>query len=109
MGAFTVGDVVVVAFPYADFSRLKKRPAVIIGEAEFDNLILCQVTSRSNTSTRATPLTNADFSQGGLVLDSYVRPDKIFTVEPSVIAGQVGTLRDTAISNIRSQVRQLFA
>lgn len=108
MGSFAVGDVVVVAFPYADFSRLKKRPAIVVSKAESNNVILCQVTSKAATSKRVLSLIDTDFSQGGLSLISYARLDKLFTVEPSVITGHVGSLHDNAINNIRSHIRQLF-
>ena len=109
MGSFTVGTVVLVAFPYADFSKFKKRPAMVIGEAEFDNLILCQITSKAETSKKAITLTDADFTVGGLHLDSFIRPDKIFTVEPSVIEAQAGSLRSAKVEMVRLQVRQLFS
>jgi mRNA interferase MazF len=46
VGTLTIGDVVLVPFPYADFSKFKKRPALVVGRAEFDNLNLCQITSK---------------------------------------------------------------
>lgn len=108
MGQFTVGDVVIVHFPYADFTRVKKRPALVVGNAEFDNLILCQITSKSNTSQIAIPLFNDDFLEGSLPIDSYIRPDKLFTVEVSVIDKRVGVLETVLINNVRSQVRNIF-
>ena len=109
MGSFAVGEVVLVAFPYADFSRFKKRPALIIGVAEFDNLILCQITSKAETSKRAMPLADADFAVGGLRLDSFIRPDKIFTVQKSVIERKVGKLNTAKTERVKLQVRRLFA
>ena len=61
MGTFTVGDVVLIPFPYADFTRYKKRPALIVGLAEFNNVILCQITSKAETSKRAVSLNDASF------------------------------------------------
>ncbi len=108
MGQFTVGDVVIVHFPYADFTRVKKRPALVVGKAEFDNLILCQITSKPNTSQIAIPLREDDFSIGSLPIDSYIRPDKLFTVELSVIDKRVGLLKTVFINNVRSQVSHIF-
>lgn len=108
MGTFAVGEVVLVAFPYADFSKFKKRPALVVGETEFDNLIMCQITSRAETSKRAIPLADADFSSGSLNLISYIRPDKIFTIEQSVIEKRVGALRTQKINKVKFKIKQLF-
>lgn len=109
MGSFAVGEIVLVAFPYANFSRFKKRPALVIGIAEFDNLILCQITSKAETSKRAIPLADKDFVSGGLNLDSFIRPDKIFTIEKTVIENNVGRLNAAKIEQVKLQVRRLFS
>ena len=108
MGAFAVGDVVLVAFPYADFSRVKKRPALVVGKAEFGNLILIQITSQSLTSKTAMPLSDSDFMAGGLHRDSYVRPDKMFTIEPAIVQSVVGRINNDRLGEIKSAVRRLF-
>ena len=109
MGSFAIGSVVLIPFPYADFSKFKKRPALVVGLAEFDNLILCQITSKAETSKTAIQLLDVDFLKGSLSLISYVRPDKLFTIEQSVIEGQIGLLKDSKIKFIRSSVKQLFS
>ena len=109
MGIFAVGDVVLVPFPYADFSIFKKRPALVAGLTEFNNLILCQITSKANTSTWAIPLNDRDFGEGGLNLDSYIRPDKIFTVEESIIEKKVGSLGIDKLESVRFQIREIFS
>ena len=108
MERFTVGAVVTLAFPYADFSSFKIRPALVIGNAEFNNLILCQITSKSNTSKTAITLSNKDFISGGLNLKSYIRPDKLFTVEQSLMTGSVGKLNSSKLKEVRSTVQALF-
>ncbi len=108
MGAFAVGDVVLITFPYADFSKFKKRPALVVGRAEFSNLILCQITSKAETSKRALLLTDQDFRVGSLHLDSYIRPDKLFTVEAAIIEKTMGKLHHQPKQKVLSHVRRLF-
>ena len=108
MGTFTVGEVVLISFPYADFSKFKRRPALVIGLAEFDNLILCQITSKADTSKKAIPLADGDFQRGSLSLDSFIRPDKLFTVEPAIIEKSMGLLFDDKLNVVKSKVRQIF-
>ena len=109
MGTFAVGTVVLVSFPYANFTKFKKRPALIVGNAEFNNIILCQITSSADASKSAIALCDSDFSKGGLHLDSFVRPDKLFTVESSVIERTVGVLQTRKLSFIKAQIQNLFS
>lgn len=99
---------VVVLFPFSDLKGGKHRPALVVAEAEFDNLILCQITSKSYTSTTAVRLTAKDFANGGLPIVSYVRPDKLFTADPTIVTRSVGTVTATKQRQILNQIRALF-
>lgn len=109
MGSFAIGDIVLIPFPYADFSKFKKRPALVVGEAEFKNLILCQITSKAETSKRAISLSEKEFKLGSLQLNSFIRPDKLFTAEQSVIETKLGSLKIAKTETVKIAVRQLFA
>jgi mRNA interferase MazF len=109
VGVFTVGEIVLVPFPYADFSRFKKRPALVIGEAEFNNLILCQITSKADTSKYAISLHTADFSEGALAVNSYIRFDKLFTIEQSIIERTIGNLKMSKVLLVKTRIREIFS
>jgi len=81
MEKLTAGTVVLVTFPFSDLKGQKVRPALVLACAEFDNLILCQITSKTYTSKITIKLTNHDFESGNLPVTSYVRPDKLFTAD----------------------------
>ncbi len=108
MGKFVVGDIVVVSFPFSDLSGQKLRPALIIACAEFDNLILCQITSKPYTSKLAIKIESSDFIQGALPIKSYVRPDKTFTAEPTIVRKIVGTLDRPVTQAILQKVQAQF-
>lgn len=108
MGKFVVGDIIVTTFPFSDLSSAKRRPALVLAEVEFGDLILCQITSRPYSSKEAISITEGDFQTGGLPVASYVRPDKLFTTDSTIIEQTVGTLRDEVFDKIKSHVRNLF-
>jgi mRNA interferase MazF len=108
MGKFVVGDVVVVTFPFSDLSGKKLRPALVVARAEFDHLILCQITSKAYTSKKAIKITAADFNSGSLPITSYMRPDKLFTAEPVIIERVAGTLSVKSINIILQQIKAQF-
>ena len=56
MGKFVKGEVVVVPFPFSDLSSTKRRPALVITSLTGDDVILCQITSKSVSDNYAIPL-----------------------------------------------------
>lgn len=108
MGKFTVGSVVSVIFPFSNLTGHKVRPALVLANVEFGNLILCQITSKSYTSKRAICIKSEDFIKGNLPVVSYVRPDKLFTADATIIKNTVGQLTPTSKNMILQSVRGLF-
>lgn len=108
MGKFTVGEVVLVTFPFSNLKGQKVRPALVLANVEFDNLILCQITSRSYTSKTAIQIKEKDFVKGGLPVLSFVRPDKLFTADETIIKKSVGQLNLPIKDTILKKVCQLF-
>ena len=108
MEKFAIGNVVLVAFPFSNLKGKKIRPALILAHVEFDNFILCQITSKPYSSKSAIRIEATDFEKGGLPLISYVRPEKLFTADTSIIENTSGKLRTNVRNNILEKVRALF-
>jgi len=94
------GDVVVLPFPYSDLSSSKKRPALIIAILEGDDILLCQITSRQRDDKYVINLKDSDFEQGKLNLDSYIRPNRIFTADKSIVLYKIGSLKEKKSSEV---------
>lgn len=109
MERFVVGDIVVSVFPFSDLKGQKLRPALVVATAEFGNLILCQITSKSYSSKIALKLSDADFSEGTLSITSYIRPDKLFTADTSIIQKVSGKLSIKKQRSISIILQKLFA
>jgi mRNA interferase MazF len=108
MEKFTVGSIVLVAFPFSNLKGKKLRPALVLAHVEFDNLILCQITSKSYSSKTAIRIESTDFENGGLPVVSYVRIDKLFTADTSIIERVSGKLTRNVKKNILQKVQALF-
>ncbi len=104
MGTPTEGSVVLVPFPFSDLSQSKRRPAVVLANAERGDWILCQVTSKSYANARAVDLTDNDFEHGSLRLISYPRPAKLFTAPESLFVSEVGGLCAGSLKRITDEV-----
>jgi len=85
MGKFVKGDVDIIPFPFTDLSGNKKRPAFVLADLPGDDIIVCQITSKAKFDSFAIPLISTDFTSGGLPVDSFIRPNKIFTADKKVI------------------------
>jgi mRNA interferase MazF len=104
----SVGEVVLVTFPFSDLSQSKLRPAVCLADAGRGDWVLCQITSSPYGDPSAVPLDAADFTAGGLLVASFARPGKLFTASSGLMVRSVGTLSDAALARILSAVAALF-
>ena len=104
MGAFAADSVVLVPFPFSDLSQSKLRPAVALAAAGRRDWVLCQITSKPYGDPRALEITHADFQQGNLRLDSWVRPAKLFTAHESLFVIEIGQMKDGTLRRIVDQV-----
>ena len=109
MGKPLVGEVVVLPFPQTDLQAGKRRPALVVANLPGDDLILCQITSQSRSDGYSVPLAVADFERGRLAVNSFIRPNRLFTVEQSVILYAAGKVKDAKLREARAKIHDLFA
>lgn len=100
MGKFVKGDVVVVPFPFSDLSASKKRPALVVATLTGDDVILCQITSKTIADEYAIALSDGDFITGGLRQESNIRPNRIFTADANIILYRAGTLASDKVQEV---------
>lgn len=100
MERFIKGDVVVIPFPFSDLSSNKRRPALVIADLEGDDLILCAITSQAKNDKYNLMIENNDFESGSLRKTSYVRINRLITVEQKTIAYKVGHLKETKTGEV---------
>ena len=103
-----VGDVVLTPFTFTDLSRKKNRPAVIVADVGMEDWVACEITSSSEERPRAIEISSADFQRGGLKHKSWVRPDRIATLNESVFTEVAGHLAKSKQAEIAAAIRALF-
>ena len=108
MEKFKIGNVVSVTFPFSNLKGQKLRPALILAQVEFDNLILCQITSKPYSSKTAIRIGISDFAKGSLPVTSFVRPDKLFIADTAIIKSTAGELTTKIKKTILQRIRRLF-
>lgn len=105
MGTFKKGQIVVIDFPFSNLEESKTRPAYI-ASADYEDLILCQITS--TTKYNSIKINEKDFEKGKLNKLSYIRPNKIFTLEKKKINYTVGKLNSEKIKEIQLAISKIF-
>jgi len=92
MARFVKGYVVVIPFPFSDLTGSKRRPALVLTELSGNDILLCQITSQPSGDMFALSLTATDFITGGLPVDSFIRPLRIFTADKNIIVRTAGSI-----------------
>ena len=109
MGKPVAGDVVVLPFPQTNLQPGKRRPALVVADLSGDDLILCQITSQTHRDSYSIPLDVSDFQTGQLSVRSYIRPNRLFTVEQSVIISTAAHVTAKKLDETLTKLRQLFS
>lgn len=108
MAGFVKGDVVVIPFPFSDLSGNKRRPALVVATLPGNDLILCQITSRNRRDKFTIPLSFTDFVSGSLPVESYIRPNRIFTADKTIIVRKAGTVKKNVMTAVTETLTELF-
>ncbi len=109
MGKPVAGEVVGIPFPQTDLKAGKRRPALVLVDLPGDDLILCQIMTRARSDESSIAVDAADFERGQLAHPSYIRPQRLFTVEQRVILYSVGKVKASKLAEVLAKARTLFA
>lgn len=108
MAKFTIGDIVLVRFPFSDLSQQKLRPALVLADGKNGDFILCQITSQPYHDRCVVQLDRNSFTHGQLIKTSYVRPTKLFTAHRSIIEKVLAHLKPKLRQEVVRQIVGLF-
>ena len=114
MTPFKQGDVILIPFPFTDFSTFKQRPAVVLSSEAFNfshpDLIVAAITSHLPESVPQTEflLEASDLKAAGLPKASLVKLGKIVTLDQRLIRKRLGTLPPKTVERLLAQFRHIF-
>lgn len=103
-------DVVVVPFPFTDRAQLKRRPALVLSNAEFNSesghSVMAMITSSGNAPWPL-DVKISSLKAAGLPADSVVRM-KFFTLDNQFVAGKAGRLSKSDQSQVAQNLTTLL-
>ncbi|HXU38926.1 MAG TPA: type II toxin-antitoxin system PemK/MazF family toxin [Blastocatellia bacterium] len=103
------GKVVVLPLPQTNLQIGKRRPALVVADLAGDDLILCQITTQSRRDNYAIALTSAEFEHGRLKVDSFIRANRLFTIDESLILYSAGKKNGNKLNDVLAKIRDLFS
>ena len=98
------GDIIVLEFPFSNLVQFKRRPALIIKIPKGGDLIVSQITGKSQEPSLEVLINKKDFRDGELKIDSYLRLDKIFSLERSLVKYKIGSLKQEKFNEIMGKI-----
>jgi len=94
---FERGDLLLVPFPFTDLSAAKRRPVLALtAPYGYGDFVALPVTSRPQ-SAHGVPLTRADLMRGSLPTASWIRTDRIVTLNASLVVKSIGRVSEEAV------------
>lgn len=108
MESLSIGQVVLATFPFSDLYSSKHRPCLVLGIADFNDVLLCQITSKSYGSKKAIRLAKNDFSEGSIVVDSFIRPDKIATLDMNRVIKILGMVDNRKLNEVKHELKSIL-
>lgn len=94
------GDIVLVPFPFTDLTFTKVRPSLVIfNEVKIKNVIILPITSKKS-GYKEYCLTNENLEDGELPIISYVRYNKVTTLDISLIKKKVAKVKEQDFKKI---------
>jgi mRNA interferase MazF len=108
MERFVKGDVVVMPFPFSDLSSLIKRPALVVANLQGEDIILCEITSKERIYSENIKLSKKDFKKGNLKVESFIRPERLFTLRKSIILYKTAVINQKKIKEVENKLCEIF-
>ncbi|ROL59231.1 type II toxin-antitoxin system PemK/MazF family toxin [Bacteroidetes/Chlorobi group bacterium ChocPot_Mid] len=108
MEEFIKGSVVIINYPFSDFSSQKKRPALVIATPKGQDIILCQITSQNHYDSYSLVLDSDDFLKGSLHQKSYIRPNKIISIDKSIVSYTIGSIHHSKLAIVIDKIIEVI-
>jgi len=93
-------DIVGIPFPYTDMSTRKRRPVLVITQPDQRGDFIGLPVTSVQTEELAVCINDESMDTGNLPKTSWVRYDKVFTLNAELIKKKYGNLQNEVFNNI---------
>ncbi|EIM65094.1 MAG: type II toxin-antitoxin system PemK/MazF family toxin [Desulfobacter postgatei] len=100
------GDIVGLPFPFSDLTSRKRRPVLVLTEADFRGDFMGLAITSVLTENNAVIIENPDMKDGSLPKKSWIRYDKIFTLSTSTVVRRYGAINEDVFLEVVNSLCQ---
>jgi mRNA interferase MazF len=106
------GDIVLIPYPFTDLSGIKKRPVMVLSNKKYnqksEDVVTCGITSNIKDQNFSIVIEQKDLTTGMLPKTSSIKPDKIFSLDKSLIIKKLGKVNADIIGEVKIQIFRLL-
>lgn len=106
MTDYKFGDIVLLSFPFTNGISAKKRPALVLLDANDNDVVVVRITSQFSDTDFDLPI--RDWQKAGLLSLSYLRFHKIATLEKTLIDKKLGYLSMTDLQKAKDKIQEII-
>lgn len=99
-----VADIVLIPFPFTDLTAQKKRPILVISDVDNNNDFIALAITSKQKKDNVIHLTNQEFVAGSLPKESWIRTDKVFTFNCSLVLFPLATANSEIVKQALQQL-----
>ncbi|MDO8520966.1 MAG: type II toxin-antitoxin system PemK/MazF family toxin [bacterium] len=106
-------DVVLLPFPFSDYTSYKQRPALIVSSSAWnssrDDIIVVVISSKTARGKYEYALSEREQRSGGLRVPSVVRLGNIYTVDKRLVRERIGSFEKSTMQFIQSGIHKIIS
>ena len=108
------GKIVLVPFPFEDFSTRKVRPALCLSEpiGKFEHVIVAFISSKISDQLEESEFEikpeEEEWQQTGLIVPSVLKLHKMVSLPQNLILRELGDFPDSKMEDIEKRIKMIF-
>lgn len=106
MKTYHGGTIVLLSFPFTDHAGGKKRPALILMDTKDGDVLIARITSHK--ARNSFDIEIKKWEEGGLLLPSVIRTQKIATIQKDLIQQTLGSLGKNDWIKVKGALQQFW-
>ena len=114
MTNYRQGEVILIPFPFTDFSTFKQRPTLVISANHFNkagtDVIVATITSQIPRKPADSDylIPTGDIESAGLPKASMIKPRKIVTIDSRLVREKIGAVSGDTMKDILLRFSQVI-
>lgn len=106
--------IVLVPFPFDDFSNTKVRPALCLTDiiSNYEHIVICFISSKVSKANESSDIilniTDKNFEKSGLKVSLTIRLHRLLTIPKSLIQRELGVLPNQLERLTEIKIKELF-